>query len=392
MIVRISNAPRDYAWGHTRAIADLEGREPSGAPEAEVWLGDHAADPAEVDDGSGLTLDAWIARSGGTPLPFLMKILAAGAPLSIQAHPSKTQAQEGFAREEARGVPVDAPHRNYRDDNHKPEIIVALGARFEALAGFRPAAEIDALLEAVGLSDAAVAGLREGLKGPDPASSLRAFVGDVLAGRVPAAVDGIEQALGRPTPGAFADDIAAVRGIARSYPGDAGVVVALLLNRVVLAPGEALFIPAGVPHAYLSGLGVEVMAASDNVLRGGLTPKHVDVDELLAVLDATPTEPPRLAPRALGPGVAAFEPPIADFALTRVTREGHAGASAPASRVDVTGPAIVLATAGAPVVRCGEGSLALTPGAAAYVDGDRAVLIEGGGDVFVACAGAEARG
>jgi mannose-6-phosphate isomerase len=388
MIVPISNAPRDYAWGDPRAIADLQGREPGGSPEAEVWLGDHPGDPAEVDDGSGLTLDAWIARAGGRPLPFLLKILAAASPLSIQAHPSRAQALAGFAREEAAGVPRDAAHRNYRDDNHKPEVIVALSDEFQALAGFRALEEIDALLDAVAGQDAAVDALREALAASDPAAALRELVGALLSGEASSAVAAIEAGLERRPGGAFADDIAAVREIARVYPGDPGVVVALLLNRVVLRRGEALFVPAGMPHAYLSGLGVELMAASDNVMRGGLTPKHVDVPELLAVLDCAPGAAPRLSPSRSESGVEAFTPPIPDFALARVQR---ADAAAVATPVELAGPAIVLATAGAATVRCGAASLALSPGSAAFVDGESEVSIEGAGEVFVAQAGGVSR-
>ena len=135
MLTRLSNTPRDYAWGSTTLIAELEGRAPSGAPEAEVWLGDHPGSPARVEDGSGRTLDDVLGA--GERLPYLLKLLAAASALSIQAHPSKEQAERGFAEEDAAGVPVDAAHRNYRDDNHKPEVIVALRDGFEALSGLR---------------------------------------------------------------------------------------------------------------------------------------------------------------------------------------------------------------------------------------------------------------
>ena len=153
MLVPLTNPPRDYAWGSTDLIARLEGRDPTGRPEAEVWLGDHPGNPAITADGR--TLDAWLAEEGGAAgapakLTFLMKLLAAGSPLSIQAHPSKEQAEAGFAREEQAGIPRDAGNRTYRDDNHKPELIVAVSDEFLALAGLRALTDTRRLLALLG--------------------------------------------------------------------------------------------------------------------------------------------------------------------------------------------------------------------------------------------------
>ncbi|MBK5238529.1 MAG: mannose-6-phosphate isomerase, class I, partial [Actinomycetales bacterium] len=145
MFVRLENTPRDYAWGSTTAIADLLGREPSGGPEAELWLGTHEGSPTRIADpkqvGGYLTLADWVATKPELRIGFLLKILAADHPLSLQTHPSIAQAREGYAREDAAGVPLTSPTRNYKDRNHKPELIVALSPTFDALCGFRPREE-----------------------------------------------------------------------------------------------------------------------------------------------------------------------------------------------------------------------------------------------------------
>ena len=388
MLVPLSNVPRNYDWGSRDAIARLQGRPASATPEAELWFGDHPGAPAIVEDGTGRTLDAWIADEGEErgltgPLPFLLKLLAADAPLSIQAHPTLDQARVGYAREELSSVPRDAPHRNYRDANHKPEVIVAIEGDFEALAGFRPADELVELLDVLGVDDPDVARLRAGLiaGGGGAGSAIASFVGALLAGKVGGAAELIAAAHSRGV-SRFADDLAALERIEKAYPGDPGVVVALLMNRIVLTEGEALFVPAGVPHAYLRGLGVEIMAASDNVLRGGLTPKHVDVPELLRVLDTRPGHVALLAPEAKAPGVVVFAPPVSDFSLTRVTREAAAD---PETVLQLVGPAIAVATRGRPRLHGVGGSLALTPGVACLITPDEgSVRVGGTGDVFFA--------
>lgn len=377
MLVALTNAARDYAWGSTTLLAALEGRAPSGAPEAEVWFGDHPGSPAVTADGR--TLDRWLAdERPGERLPYLLKLLAAASPLSIQAHPSKRQAEVGFAREEAAGLARDAGDRTYRDDNHKPELIVALSDEFSALAGLRPYADTRRLLAAIGpvadplahrLTDASSAdAIAWALSGEAP-DEVRALI---AAARV---LDGEE----------FAAEAALVARLDDSYPGDPGILVALLMNLVTLRRGEGLFLPAGVLHAYLDGLGVELMAASDNVLRGGLTPKHIDVDELLDVLVPRPEAVPVITAEPIGDGVAIYPVPVPDFSL--VAARPTAGAPA---RVSVPGTAIVVATAGALVVRGGGTgeSVALAPGRAALVTADEGgVIVEGDGEAFVAAPG-----
>ncbi|UWF78196.1 mannose-6-phosphate isomerase, class I [Microbacterium neungamense] len=372
MLLPLTNVPRDYAWGSTTLLAELEGRAPTGAPEAEVWFGDHLGDPADVA-GGGTLHDV----TGGS-LPYLLKLLAAGSPLSIQVHPTEEQALEGYAREA--GLDLDDPARNYKDDNHKPELIVALSERFEALCGLRPVPATLRLLDAFG-DLPAVAELRRRLTAGGDV--LRDVIGWLLSGQAQAVVDGLIAGLGTAHSEEFAAELEAARGIARRYPGDPGVVVALLMNFVVLRRGEGLFLRAGLLHAYVSGLGVEIMAASDNVLRGGLTSKHIDVPELLRVLDTAPGPVPVLRPAAHG-AVAEYPAPVHDFALRRVEVDGE-------ERVRIGGPAMVLATAGS--IEVAADSVAhpvpVPVGTAVFASADeRALTVRGRGEVFVAQPGA----
>ncbi|WP_150952286.1 mannose-6-phosphate isomerase, class I [Microbacterium testaceum] len=387
MLIALSNTPRDYAWGSPTLIADLEGREPTGAPEAEVWFGDHPGSPAEVHDGSGRTLDAWlpsVAADQGVPtkLPYLLKLLAAGAPLSIQVHPSKEQAVAGFAREEKAGVPRDAGERNYKDDNHKPEVIVALSDTFTALAGLRDLDRTRALVDALGDAPA-VRALRAHLSADDAAAALRSAIGWLLGGAERAEIEEIVDAASSADASGFDAELALTRSLHSAYPADPGIVVALLMNLVELRRGEAIFVPAGVLHAYVAGLGVEIMAASDNVLRGGLTPKHIDVEELLGLVDFRPAEPPFLRPSTAGDGAELFAPGIADFAL------GHLEAGVRA-QLDLGGVSIALGVAGETTLTGASGaSLTVRPGQAALVTPDETPLVsDGGGEVFVAMPGA----
>ncbi|MDT0115751.1 mannose-6-phosphate isomerase, class I [Microbacterium sp. PRF11] len=387
MLVAISNTPRDYAWGSPTLIADLESREPTGAPEAEVWFGDHPGSPALVHDGSDLSLDAWLpahAAQDGVPakLPYLLKLLAAGAPLSIQVHPSKEQAEKGFAREEAEGVARDAADRNYKDDNHKPEVIVALSETFTALAGLRDIDRTRVLVEALGDAPA-VQALRDRLSADDAAQALRAAIGWLLGEADGAEIAQIVDAAASADSEEFAAELELTRSLHTAYPADPGIVVALLMNLVELRRGEAIFVPAGVLHAYVAGLGVEIMAASDNVLRGGLTPKHIDVAELLHLVDFRPGEPPYLRPEAAGEGAEVFAPGIPDFSLGHLSGGGAAG-------LDLRGVAIALGVTGAATITGASGaSLVLEPGRAALVTPDETPLrSDGAGEVFVAMPGA----
>ncbi|MBV9321451.1 MAG: mannose-6-phosphate isomerase, class I [Mycobacterium sp.] len=384
----LRGAIRTYAWGSRTAIAEFTGRPvPAAHPEAELWLGAHPADPAwlENEQGNGSLLDALVAdpegqlgsvaRSRfGDALPFLVKVLAADEPLSLQAHPSTEQAAEGYLREEKLGIPVSSPVRNYRDTSHKPEMLIALQP-FEALAGFRPVALTVELLRALAVSD--LDPFIDLLNDQSDADGLRALFTtwitapqpdiDVL---VPAVLDG---AINYVASGAtqFAAEAKTVLELGERYPGDAGVLASLLLNRISLGPGEALFLAAGNLHTYLRGVALEIMANSDNVLRGGLTPKHVDVPELLRVLDFTPTIEAQLRPPTHRDGISlVYDAPAAEFAASVLTLDGeHLGHEVDApSRHD--GPQILLCIEGSTTVHGKSKALLLNRGMAAWVSAD----------------------
>lgn len=375
----LTNVPRDYAWGSTTLLAELEGRVPTGAPEAEVWFGDHEGWPARVPGGASLA--EWLRTADlppGTPraLPYLVKILAAGAPLSIQAHPSKAQAAAGFAREEASEIARDHPARTYRDDNHKPEIIVALSESFRALAGLR---DIGATLRLLSLVGPAAAPLRDILTAADSATACRDAIAWALDENSRDEVSALIEAAAATVSEEFAAECELVRHLASHYPGDPGIVVALLLNLVELSRGQAIFVPAGVLHAYISGLGVEIMAASDNVLRGGLTPKHIDVDELLEVLDSRPGPAPVLDPPH--GAVRRFAGDVPDFVLTQITPGDGS--------VDVPLAGIAIAVAGPGEVdvggRASEHSVRLRAGQAVLITPDeQAIRVSGAGELYLA--------
>ena len=417
MFVGITNNPRDYAWGSSSAIADLLGTEPSGGPEAELWLGAHTGSPSRILDpasvGGAQTLADWIAadpatalgalkdgfREGDPPyLPFLLKILAAASPLSLQAHPTIERARSGFAREDEAGVPADAPHRNYKDELHKPELIYALSDRFDALCGFRDVEEVRAVITALAERDEATDGGRRDLfdhvlsalaagecRGGD---GLREVFEWLSAGGddVTALVERvIRAARDVAADGRFERELGVVALLAEAYPGDPGIVTSLLLNFVTLRRGEALYLPAGNIHAYLEGLGVELMAALDNVLRGGLTPKHVDVAELLDVLEFTPLPVPYLAPETPASGVEVFRPDVPDFLLVRLALEDAAGTAS----VPLGGPAIAICTAGRLAVTGTVSETSVERGRSVYVTPDEARLtISGRGELFLATVGA----
>lgn len=387
MFVTIANTPRDYAWGSRTAIAELLGTAPSGGPEAELWLGAHDGSPSRILEpaavGGAADLAEWIRRDPAGPLdgldrlPFLMKVLAAGRPLSLQAHPTREQAREGFARENALGIPLDAPNRSYRDEFAKPEIIVAVSETFEALCGFRPRAEAAEALNAVGLTE--LAGRLDDLP--------ELFAWLLRGGReVEALLAGLESRVGA---GAGASDapthagseiarlaVETVQRLAEHSPGDPGIVCALLLNRVTLRRGEALQLPAGNIHAYLEGVGIEVMTASDNVLRGGLTEKHVDVAELLRVLDFTSGPPPWLEAQHPSTGVELYRPASAEFALARITGDAE---------LPLTGPAIALCLAGSLRLAGQESEVTLARGESVFVTPhEQHLSVNGEGELFLA--------
>ncbi|MEU6217453.1 mannose-6-phosphate isomerase, class I [Streptomyces sp. NPDC047022] len=375
---RLDNTIRPYAWGSTTAIPRLLGVEPTGEPQAEMWMGAHPGAPSRtgrgplhevIDKAPEEELGSGTMTRFGPRLPFLLKILAAGAPLSLQVHPDLEQAKEGYADEERRGIPVEAPHRNYKDANHKPELICAL-TEFDGLCGFRaPDAaaellaglEVDSLKPYVDLLHAhpEEAALREVL------TAVLSADAEEMAHTVTEAAAACARLGGAYAP--YAD-------IAHHYPGDPGVIAAMLLNYVQLQPGEALFLSAGVPHAYLGGLGVEIMANSDNVLRCGLTPKHVDVPELLRIVRFEASDPGVLRPEASPDGEELYETPIDEFRLSRYVL-AESGASHDLTR---STPQILLCTAG--TVRAGDQVLA--PGESVFVPAGEKTEVSGDGTVF----------
>ncbi|MGW1600107.1 mannose-6-phosphate isomerase, class I [Streptomyces eurythermus] len=375
---RLDNTIRPYAWGSPTAIPQLLGVEPTGEPQAEMWMGAHPGAPSRTPRGTLVEvveadpereLGSRAVARFGPRLPFLLKLLAAGAPLSLQVHPDLEQARAGYADEERRGVPADAPHRNYKDANHKPELICAL-TEFDGLCGFRDPVEAAGLLDGLGVDslkpyvdllhahpeDAALREVLTAVLTADP---------DEMAHTVAEATAACTRLGGAYAP--YAD-------IAHHYPGDPGVIAAMLLNHVRLQPGEALYLGAGIPHAYLNGLGVEIMANSDNVLRCGLTPKHVDVPELLRIVRFEPSDPGVLRPEASPEGEEVYETPTDEFRLSRyVLPEGG-----PARDLTRDTPQILLCTAGA--VRAGEHELG--PGQSVFVPAGEQAEISGAGTIF----------
>jgi len=356
-------------------------------PEAELWLGAHPGDPAWLETASGETslldavradpegqLGAAVRGRFGDVLPFLVKVLAADEPLSLQAHPSAEQAVEGYQCEDRLGVPLNSPIRNYRDRNHKPELLVALND-FEALVGFRPAARSAALMRALAVSD--LDPFVALLTGQSDADGLRVLFTtwitapqpdlDVL---IPAVLDGaVQYVCSGETE--FAAEVKTLLELGERYPGDAGVLAALLLNRISLKPGEAIFLPAGNLHSYLSGMGVEVMANSDNVLRGGLTPKHVDVPELLRVLDFDPALDDTLRPHIRREGIEmVYETPAVEFATSVLTLDGQNLGHEVDAPCRHEGPQILVCTEGAVVARAKSDEIRIDRGCAAWVAAD----------------------
>ncbi|MCL2090429.1 MAG: mannose-6-phosphate isomerase, class I [Micrococcales bacterium] len=381
----------DYDWGSGTAIQEIVGRDDPRI--AEAWFGAHPLAPSTGLDGRPLdqvvaadphgTLGEGTLRRFGAVLPYLLKLIAADRALSLQVHPNLDRARAGFAAEERAGIPRDAPQRSYRDPNHKPELVYAL-TRFEAMCGFRTPRRAAEVLSGLGtpLSDAlsrtlddqpSAAGVREvftRLVDPDLAPS-PAEVAQVVAA--------CRRRLESGSPSPRADRTVGL--LAGQFPGDPGVVTSLLLNPVTLYPGDALFVPAGGVHAYLHGLAVEVMASSDNVLRAGLTSKHVDVAEMLRNVDYVAAPPIRIAPETFHHATRVYYAPVDDFELS-VT---DVPADDVAHRLPSRGPRVVLCLYGSVVLADGAQSLTLHRGQAAFVpDRDGAVTVSGTGTVVQA--------
>ena len=343
-ICLLENPIQDYAWGSTTKIQSLMGVEDQGKPMAEMWMGAHPKAPSRVlIDGKWQSLDVIIrenpesilgkrvAEKFSNQLPFLFKVLAAERPLSAQVHPNREQAQEGYRKENALGIPLNAPNRNYRDTNHKPEILCAL-TPFQGLQGFRNIEEMLALMD--GLSLSTISNELDLLRQEPDSHGLKVFFSSLMAMDQTRQKDIAHEAA----------DVAAekvredkafqwITELNKEYPGDIGILLPLMLNLFQLEPGEAVYLPAGALHAYLDGFGIELMANSDNVLRGGLTPKHIDVPELLKIVTFDTGPVRKVTTSNRGGCQTVFQIPASEFVLSMIsvdddrsfTRDGYEG-------------------------------------------------------------------
>lgn len=331
-VLPLEGAVQHYAWGGYHFIPDLIGAaNPEQQPYAELWLGTHPRGPARVSlDGRSVGLDALIeaspraflgpeiARRFDGRLPFLLKILDVRKMLSIQAHPTKAEAEAGFARENEQGIPRNAPHRVFKDDNHKPEVMVAL-SDFWLLHGFRAPEAIARLSETL----PGGAPLRDRLQSGDLKKLYRSLMEmpqaevNRLLGPLRQHLAGRAGQLEKEHPDYWAwqafEDYTTAEGAV-----DRGIFSIYLFNLVKLRPGQGIFQDAGIPHAYLQGTNVELMANSDNVFRGGLTQKHIDVPALMTHLRFEPVEPQLLEGTALSPVLRRYATPSPDFQLSRI--------------------------------------------------------------------------
>lgn len=372
MIDRLLCEVREYAWGDEQAIPKLRNRPVTGNPRAELWMGAHHGAPSTLAS-SGVALNDAIAADpiamlGSATveefgqLPFLFKVLAAKLPLSIQVHPTKAQAEIGFERENQAGIGLEDPLRTYRDDNHKPELVVALEP-FEALCGFRSVAQTQEILVSIEVRELLPLLEVLGTSSETPRSEQRVIEDSVryLLGLDPETLRAMVEAVvacGSSLP----LSLRWVGSVAAVYPADAGVLVGLLMNYVVLEPGDGVFLDAGNVHAYLSGVAVELMANSDNVVRAGLTPKHKDVDELVSIASFAPIDPPVQRPAMKAHD---YESSVGEFALARVVPTSES------VEVASVGPEIMLVEHGSVTLRSSLGDeVILSQGEVGFVSAD----------------------
>lgn len=372
----LTGGVQPYAWGTVDGISRMLGGEGSGQPEAEFWLGAHPVLPSRLDGAAWDDLAVWEAETGGH-VPYLLKLLSVAGPLSLQAHPTNAQAAAGFAREDADGIPRDAAHRNYRDPYAKPELVVALHDGFEALCGFRLAPEsVRAVQEWATIGTARVfePWLRH-LTAEDP---VRAAFGWLLAGG-----DDVDAVVAELTALAASNPARGelVHRLATAYPGDAGVAVAVMMNHVTLSAGESLWLPAGNIHAYLRGDAVELMGPSDNVLRGGLTPKHVDPAELLRVVDAVGRPASFLPAEHVSASAVAYRPGSlpsgADVGIELIAVTAD-------TELELDGPVIGVTVDGEFTAQTPRDSIDLPCGRAFFLSSADRLCLRGSGRLFLA--------
>ena len=379
----MQNPIQGYDWGSHDALTRLFGiPNPDGSPQAELWMGAHPNGCSEVTLADGVQKlsalidsapaavlgDATLARFGS--LPFLFKVLCAEKALSIQVHPSKAQAEAGFAKEEAAGISPKAANRNYKDPNHKPELVFAL-TPYQAMNGFRAIPAILALFERVKL--AAIADLVAALAANQNEAGLQHFFHQLLILTGPRKEEALAGLLAYAAAHQDEETFALVTSLAAQYPGDVGLFSPLLLNVVTLQPGQAMYLDACTPHAYVRGTGLEIMANSDNVLRAGLTPKYIDVAELLDCTRclAKPDDQILLSPRMEG-AVQHYDVPVPDFTFSVYPAGEHALTTASAE--------ILFAIDGTVILQQGKQSLRLEKGQSAFIPaatGSYQLLAEG---------------
>lgn len=382
---KMNNGVQNYAWGSTDALTNLYGiANPDGKPMAELWMGAHPKSSSYVSDSAGqeialrsqisANLDQQLGKKVAArfgELPFLFKVLCADQPLSIQVHPSKRAAELGFAKENAAGIPIDAAERNYKDANHKPELVYAL-TPFQAMNGFRELSDIVSLLQPVSGANPHIA---EFLTHPD-VDHLRTLFASLLSleGEAKSLALGVLKSALNHQKGQPWDTI---RSISEFYPDDSGLFSPLLLNVITLQPGEGMFLYAETPHAYLNGVALEVMANSDNVLRAGLTPKYIDIAELLDNLkfNAKPADQLLTTPVEKGAELS-FPIPVEDFAFSI-----HSLSPEPRTLAQESA-AIVFCIEGQTVLEKGEETQVLKPGESCYLSADESpVQVSGNGRI-----------
>jgi mannose-6-phosphate isomerase len=370
LLVRVSGEVKNYTWGSVGLIQDHFSIGTQGVPVAEVWFGTHEAGPSKILDSNQL-----LSEQIGSRLSFLVKFLAAEMPLSIQVHPSASQAKAGFAKENAAGIALSAKERNYKDDSHKPEILIAL-TEFEALCGFRPRAQVLEVFQAFAKSEPRFGELADLVAADAPLEDIFSEVlqDHALAKRFSEKVESLAI-------GSIAENSRQLAlGLLRKYPGDTGALVALFLNHRYLAPGEAIYLPAGNLHAYLKGLGLEVMAASDNVIRGGLTSKHIDRLELAKITDFTELSEPVVGTKKLAEGLVEYPVAASEF---RVYRATVSGANLLAD-LDLPAAALIVCVSGEIAVSTSlDQREVLKKGEVVFVSEAKKFSLSGSGDAYV---------
>ncbi|ENE5197857.1 mannose-6-phosphate isomerase, class I [Vibrio parahaemolyticus] len=353
MIYTLNNPVKNFPWGSRTAIRDYFGIDNSNLEhQAEIWMGAHPSASSSISQaGVDISLcdviasnpDYWLGKEtkeNFSSLPFLMKVLAAEEPLSIQVHPSKKAAELGFAKENEQGIPLDAANRNYKDANHKPELVYAL-TPYLAMNGFREFAQIVANFDAIDLP--VLEDVFQPFKQDPNPLTLAEFFAAILAleGELKAqAISQLLNSLKMIDKDHFAYQASLlISRFSHLYPEDVGLFAPLFLNVIELQPGEAMFLYAETPHAYIHGLGVEVMANSDNVLRAGLTPKHIDVEELVANTNFESVKyEDLLLEGSVDLGRTTFNTPVDDFNVDVLTNTR--------ASFDVSSPEIILCIQG----------------------------------------------